>query len=119
MTTTSIERNFNGILYRVSVKEEERRLRMVEEEEQAILQEPNVTEVSQEETGPGGAWRRWASNEEAARISLEVTVGPDRGVLLQRWHQEGGEGEGQVVKKAMKAMNCMNQDFSDIDNGGN
>ena len=67
--TTSIERNFNGVLYRVSVKEEERRMRMVEGEEQAM----NV-------------------------VSLEVTVGPNRGVLLQRWHQEGGEGEGQVVK---------------------
>ena len=79
---TSIERNFNGVLYRVSVKEEERRMRMVEGEEQVILQEPRVTEVSLEKV-----------------VSLEVTVGPNRGVLLQRWHQEGGEGGGaQVVK---------------------
>ena len=98
---TSIERNFNGVLYRVSVKEEERRMRMVEGEEQAVLQEPRVTEVALEETGPGGPWRRWPSSLEAPRvkvISLEVMVGPSRGVLLQRWHQEGGEGEAQVVK---------------------
>ena len=90
---TSIERNFNGVLYRVSVKEEERRMRMVEGEEQAILQEPRVTELSLEETGPGGP----PSSQEEARmnvVSLEVTVGPGRGVLLQRW-----EGEGEVVKK--------------------
>ena len=94
--TTSIERNFNGVLYRVSVKEEERRMRMVEGEEQAILQEPRVTELSLEETGPAGGPP--SSQEEARVVSLEVTVGPNRGVLLQRWHQEGGEGEGQVVK---------------------
>ena len=91
----SIERNFNGVVYRVSVKEEERRMRMVEGEEQAILQEPRVTELSlEEETGPAGGP---PSSQEEARmkvVSLEVTVGPDRGVLLQRW-----EGEGQVVKK--------------------
>ena len=106
---TSIERNFNGVLYRVSVKEEERRMRMVEGE--AILQEPRVTEVAQEETGPGGPWRRWpTSGLEAQRmkvVSLEVTVGPSRGVLLQRWHQEGGEGEEvQVAKK-----NCFDDDL--------
>ena len=33
---TSIERNFNGTVYRVSVKEEERGMRMIEEEEGAI-----------------------------------------------------------------------------------
>ena len=103
---TSIERNFNGVLYRVSVKEEERRMRMIEGE--AILQEPRVTEVAQEETGPGGPWRRWPSDLEAPRmkvLSLEVTVGPNRGVLLQRWHQEGGEGEeAQVAKKTVLMM---------------
>ena len=52
---TSIERNFNGVLHQVTVKQEERRMRMVEgEEELAILQEPRVTEISLEETEPGG-----------------------------------------------------------------
>ena len=70
---TSIERNFNGVLYRVSVKEEERRMRMVEGEEQAILQEPRVTELSLEETGPAGGP---PSSQEEARmkvVSLEVS----------------------------------------------
>ena len=95
---TSIERNFNGTVYRVSVKEEERRMRMMEDEEQAILQDPRVAEVVLEETCPEG---HRPSSLEAPRVkvvSLEVMVGPGRGVLLQRWHQEGGEGEGQVVK---------------------
>ena len=100
---TSIERNFNGTVYRVSVKEEERRMRMIEEgEEQAILQDPRVTEIVLEETCPAGH-RRPSSSLEAARrvkvVSLEVMVGSGgRGVLLQRFHQEGGEGDVQVVK---------------------
>ena len=104
---TSIERNFNGTVYRVSVKEEERRMRMIEGEEEAILQDPRVTEVVLEETCPKG--HRPNSLVETPRVkvvSLEVMVGPiggplvgqDRGVLLQRWHQEGGEGGAQVVK---------------------
>ena len=97
---TTIERNFNGTVYRVTVKEEERRMRMVEGEEQAILQEPRVTELSLEETGPAGGPP--SSQEDVNVVSLEVTVGPNRGVLLQRWHQEGGEGEGQVVKNGIE-----------------
>ena len=92
---TSIERNFNGTVYRVSVKEEERGMRMIEEEEGAILQDPRVTEVVLEETCPHG------NSLETPRVkvvSLEVMVGQDRGVLLQRWHQEGGEGGAQVLK---------------------
>ena len=104
---TSIERNFNGTVYRVSVKEEERGMRMIEEEEGAILQDPRVTEVVLEETCPHG------NSLETPRVkvvSLEVMVGQDRGrfrrqptgargVLLQRWHQEGGEGGGAQVLK--------------------
>ena len=75
--TTSIERNFNGVLYRVSVKEEEVIGIMVEEGEKVTLQEPRVTEVALEETGPGGPWRRWPSgNLEAPKVkvtTLEVT----------------------------------------------
>ena len=88
---TTIERNFNGTVYRVTVKEEERRMRMVEGEE-----EPRV---DLEETGPGGP----SSNLEESTvkvISLEVKVGQERGVLLQRWHQEGGEGQQPEVKNA-------------------
>ena len=80
---TTIERNFNGTVYRVTVKEEERRMRMVEE-------------MGLEETGPGGP----SSNLEESTvkvISLEVKVGQERGVLLQRWHQEGGEGQQHQV----------------------
>ena len=76
--TTSVERNFNGVLYRVSVKEEEViGMKMVEEGENIILQEPRVTEVALEETGPGGPWRRWPSgNPEAPKVNVttvEVT----------------------------------------------
>ena len=100
---TSIERNFNGTVYRVSVKEEERRMRMIEGEEEAILQDPRVTEVVLEETCPKG--HRPNSLVETQRVkvvSLEVMVGPSRGVLLQRWHQEGGEGGAQVVRNRIE-----------------
>ena len=92
---TTIERNFNGTVYRVTVKEEERRMRMVEGEEESTLQEPRV---AVEETGPGGS----SSNLEESTvkvISLEVKVGLERGVLLQRWHREGGEGQQRQVNK--------------------
>ena len=96
--TTSIERNFNGVLYRVSVKEEERRMRMMEGEEGAVLQDPRVTEVVLEETCPRGHRPNSLETPMVKVVSLEVMVGQDRGVLLQRWHQEGGEGGAQVVK---------------------
>ena len=87
---TTIGRNFNGTVYRVTVKEEERRMRMVEGEEESTLQEPRVTEVPQEETGLGGA-SSGLEESTVKVISLEVKVGQERGVLLQRWQQEGGE----------------------------
>ena len=107
---TSIERNFNGTVYRVSVREEERGMRMIEgEEEGAILQDPRVTEVVLEETCPRGHRPNSLETPMVKVVSLEVMVGQDRGrfrrqptgargVLLQRWHQEGGEGGAQVVK---------------------
>ena len=95
---TSIERNFNGTVYRVSVKEEERRMRMMEGEEGAVLQDPRVTEVVLEETCPRGHRPNSLETPMVKVVSLEVMVGQDRGVLLQRWHQEGGEGGAQVVK---------------------
>ena len=61
---TSIERNFNGTVYRVSLKEEEMTI--------------------------GGS--------PTTILSLELMVDQDRGVLLQRW-QEEGEGAAQVVNK--------------------
>ena len=95
---TTIERNFNGTVYRVTVKEEERRMRMVEGEEESTLQEPRVTEVPQEETGLGGA-SSGLEESTVKVISLEVKVGLERGVLLQRWHQEGEEGQQLQVNK--------------------
>ena len=53
---TSIQRNFNGVIYKVTVKEEEQRGRMAEREEgeQVTLEEPKVTEVDTEATGSAG-----------------------------------------------------------------
>ena len=53
---TSIQRNFNGVIYKVTVKEEEQRGRMVEREEgdEVTLEEPKVTEVEMEATGSAG-----------------------------------------------------------------
>ena len=82
---TSIERNFNGTVYRVTVKEEERRMRM----EDSTLQEAMVLEETESTGGPLGGL------EEFTVISLEVKVGQERGVLLQRWQQDGGEEEGE------------------------
>ena len=70
--TTSIEINFNGVLYQVSVKEVEVvGMRMVEGGEQVTLQKPRVTQVALEETGPSGPWRRWPSgNPEAPKVKV-------------------------------------------------
>ena len=91
--TTSIERNFNGVLYRVSVKEEEVvGMRMVEEGEQVTLQEPRVTEVALEETGPGGPWRRWpGGNLEAPKVKVTTLEVTKLLALKQTWrrHCEG------------------------------
>ena len=67
-TMTIIERNFNGTVYRVTVKEEERLV----EEEQPTLEQPRVTEVAAEETGPGAP-----SGLEAPIV--KVKVGLERG----------------------------------------
>ena len=88
---TTIERNFNGTVYRVTVKEEERRMRMVEGE-----MEPRV---GLEETGGPGGPSSHLEESTVKVISLEVKVGQERGVLLQRWHQEGGEGQQPEVNK--------------------
>ena len=89
---TTIERNFNGTVYRVTVKEEERRMRMVEGGE-----EPRGR-MGLEETGLGGPSRELEESTVKV-ISLEVKVGQERGVLLQRWHHEGGEGQQPEVNK--------------------
>ena len=76
---TTIERNFNGTVYQVTVKEEERRMRMVEGESRV-----------EETAGPGGVAS--GTDELTVKvISLEVKVGQGRGVLLQRWQLDGGE----------------------------
>ena len=94
-TMTTIERNFNGTVYRVTVKEEERLV----EEEHPTLEQPRVTEVAAEETGPGAPSARGSGLEApiVKVISVEVKVGLERGVLLQRWQQEGCES--QVVQE--------------------
>ena len=86
---TTIERNFDGTVYSLAVKE--RRMAMGED---STLQAP-------EEAGSAGAGGPSSGLEESSVkvISLEVKVGQERGVLLQRWQQEGGEeGEEQVNK---------------------
>ena len=90
-TMTIIERNFNGTVYRVTVKEEERLV----EEEHPTLEQPRVTGIAAEETGPGAPSGLEAPIVKV--ISVEVKVGLERGVLLQRWQQEGGES--QVVQE--------------------
>ena len=49
---TTIQRNLNGIIYQVTVKEGERRA--MEEQEVVALQEPRVADVGLDETGPTG-----------------------------------------------------------------
>ena len=90
-TMTIIERNFNGTVYRVTVKEEGRLV----EEEHPTLEQPRVTGIAAEETGPGAPSGLEAPIVKV--ISVEVKVGLERGVLLQRWQQEGGES--QVVQE--------------------
>ena len=92
-TMTTIERNFNGTVYRVTVKEEGR-LDLVEEEH-PTLEQPRVTGIAAEETGPEAPSGLEAPIVKV--ISVEVKVGLERGVLLQRWQQEGGES--QVVQE--------------------
>ena len=53
MTMTTIQRNLNGIIYQLTVKEEERMM-MEEEEGEVALQEPTVADVGLDETGPTG-----------------------------------------------------------------
>ena len=90
-TMTIIERNFNGTVYRVTVKEEGRLV----EEEHPTLEQPRVTGIAAEETGPEAPSGLEAPIVKV--ISVEVKVGLERGVLLQRWQQEGGES--QVVQE--------------------
>ena len=55
---TSIQRNFNGVIYKVTVKEEEQRRRMAEKEDkeggEVTLEKPKVTEVETEANGSAG-----------------------------------------------------------------
>ena len=88
---TSIQRNFNGVIYKVTVKEEEQRRRMAEKEDkeggEVTLEEPKVTEVDTEATGSAGCamhrhegtkpcsgpWRSLSSSLEAPSVE-ELTV---------------------------------------------
>ena len=89
---TSIERNFNGVIYKVTVKEEEQRRRMAEREdkegEEVTLEEqkPKMTEAETEATGSigcamhrhegtkpcSGPWRSLSSGLEAPSSSVEA-----------------------------------------------
>ena len=75
-------------------QEVEREGRLVEEEH-PTLEQPRVTGIAAEETGPGAPSGLEAPIVKV--ISVEVKVGLERGVLLQRWQQEGGES--QVVQE--------------------
>ena len=86
---TIIERNFNGTVYRVTVKEEE----------QPTPEQPRVTGIAAEETGPGAPSGLEAPIVKV--ISVEVKVGLERGVLLQRWQQEGGESQVDKFRSKM------------------
>ena len=113
--TTSVERNFNGVLYRVSVKEEEViGMRMVEGGEKVTLQEPRVTEVALEENGPGGPWRRWPSgNLEAPKVKVTTLEVTKLLALKQTWqrHCEGDRwsrqgGSPSEVEAERRAGRC-------------
>ena len=109
---TTIQRNLNGIIYQLTVKEEERMM-MEEEEGEVALQEPTVADVGLDETGPTGlealsvkvmvsSLNETLSNVKYKKtlkvVTLEVKVGEERGVLLQRWQHQGGEGEQPQVQ---------------------
>ena len=110
---TTIQRNLNGIIYQLTVKEEERM--MMEEEEGEVAQEPTVADdVGLDETGPTGleapsvkvmvsSLNETLSNVQYKKktlkvVTLEVKVGEERGVLLQRWQHQGREGEEPQVQ---------------------
>ena len=83
---TSIQRNFNGVIYKVTVKEEEQRRRMTEKEDkeggEVTLEKPKVTEVDTEANGSAGCamhrnegtkpcsgpWRSLSSSLEAPSV---------------------------------------------------
>ena len=88
-TMTIIERNFNGTVYRVTVKEEERLV----EEEQPTLEQPRVTGIAAEETGPGASSGLEAPIVKV--ISVEVKVGLERGVLLRFCFSAGNRREAR------------------------
>ena len=91
---TSIQRNFNGVIYKVTVKEEEQRRRMAEKEDkeggEVTLEEPKVTEVDTEATGSAGCamhrhegtkpcsgpWRSLSSSLEASSVEAPSVEAP-------------------------------------------
>ena len=85
---------------------------MEEEEGEVALQEPTVADVGLDETGPTGleapsvkvmvsSLNEALSNVQYKKtlkvVTLEVKVGEERGVLLQRWQHQGREGEQPQV----------------------
>ena len=87
---------------------------MEEEEGEVALQEPTVADdVGLDETGPTGleapsvkvmvsSLNETLSNVQYKKtlkvVTLEVKVGEERGVLLQRWQHQGREGEEPQVQ---------------------
>ena len=90
---------------------------MEEEGEVVALQEPRVADMGLDETGPTGleapsvkvmvsSLNETLSNVQYKNktkktlkvVTLEVKVGEERGVLLQRWQQQGREGEQPQVQ---------------------
>ena len=86
---------------------------MMEEEEGEVAQEPTVADVGLDETGPTGleapsvkvmvsSLNETLSNVQYKKtlkvVTLEVKVGEERGVLLQRWQHQEGEGEQPQVQ---------------------
>ena len=72
---TTFERNFNGTVYSFTVKEEERKIVMGESTEESTVKVISV------------------------EVKVATDVGQERGVLLQHWQQEAGEGEWHQVNK--------------------
>ena len=94
---TTIQRNLNGIIYQLTVKEEERMM-MEEEEGEVALQEPTVADVGLDETGPTGLE---APSVKVMVSSLNETLSNVQYIKknFEGGHLggEGGRGEGSLA----------------------
>ena len=94
---TTIQRNLNGIIYQLTVKEEERMM-MEEEEGEVALQEPTVADVGLDETGPTGLE---APSVKVMVSSLNETLSnvqyKNKNFEGSHLGGEGGRGEGSLA----------------------